>query len=65
MTRIFVDEIDEETNMPKKEKRLFSVLTMNSGEQFGSIWTFTLNGIKIYQKDVRKQECIVFVQNQR
>ena len=64
MTRIYVDEIDEESNMPKKEKRLINVLTMSSGEQFGSMWTFTLNGIKIFQKDVKRQESIIFIQNQ-
>ena len=64
MLRTYVDEIDEENNLPKKNKRLSNIQFMSNGKPLGSKWSFTLNKIKIYQKDVDKQDCVIFVQNE-
>ena len=64
LLRTYVDEIDEENNLPKKDKRLYNIQLMSNGKPSGSKWSFTLNKIKIYQKDVDKQDCVIFVQNE-
>ena len=57
--KFFQDEIDEETNMPKKEKALHSVQMVLNGEPVGAKWTFLLNNLTIYQKD--DSQSILFV----
>ena len=57
---MFIDEIDEETNLPKSEKRLSTIQTIQNGKPVGSMWTFALNGMKIYQKDPEHAEAIIF-----
>ena len=57
---MFIDEIDEETNLPKSEKRLSTIQTIQNGKPVGSMWTFALNGMKIYQTDTERADAIIF-----
>ena len=56
---VFIDEIDEETNLPKSEKRLSTIQTIQNGKPVGCMWTFALNGMKIYQKDPEHADAII------
>ena len=59
LAQTLVDEIDEETNMPKKEKRLSTVQMLHSNQPTGNKWKFLLNGMVIYQ-DVNENEAVLF-----
>ena len=61
LVRIYIDEIDDETNMAKSEKHLSKIQLMNSGQIEGNSWTFPLNGMKIFEKDSSSHEVILFV----
>merc|ERR1719412_2074927 len=47
--------------MAKSEKHLSKVQLMNSGQIEGNSWTFTLNGMKIFEKDTSSHQVILFV----
>ena len=62
-TRVYIDEYDEETNLPKSEKHLSMVHFMDSGipsTKF-SKWSFNFNGMKKFHKDSNSGEIILFV----
>ena len=59
LTKTFVDEIDEETNLPKMDKKLSLVQLFHSNEPVGNHWHFSLNGMVVF-KEENVQEAVLF-----
>ena len=59
LSKSFVEEIDEETNVAKKEKRLSTVQMLHSNQPIGNTWQFLFNGMVIY-KETDETEAVLF-----
>ena len=59
LSKKFVEEIDEETNVVKKEKRLSAVQMLHSNQPIGNKWQFLLEGMVVYQETDEK-EAVLF-----
>lgn len=59
-TRYYEDELDEETNLAKVEKRLAKIQVVNNWQAVGPKWQFNLNGIMVFQNEVG-ENTVIFV----
>ena len=61
VARIFIDKINQETNLPYPDKHLASLKLFRNAKSIGPVWNFTLNDVAVYQEEEKCQKYVLFI----